>query len=376
VADNASTVKKHPSPAAAENRRHSPAIVAIAPQDFLLTLFSDNRSSWSDQQAQRVHMHRVSSKESSLRRRSGIRWGLCCLFQEEPIHFGVRQATHLAKFDRTRQLALLSATVLANGHALQAALAYCGRNGIGAFRVNSRIFPLKTHPQVGYRLEDLPDHVAIEQVYRHAGHTAAHRDIRLSFHPDQFTLLSSPDAGVTARSLAELTYQAEVAALIGADVITLHGGGAYGDKRTALHRVAARLERLPDPIRSRLALENDDRVYTPADLLPVCAATSTPFVYDVHHHRCLADGRIVEEVTERALATWSREPLFHLSSPKDGWQSTNPRPHHDFIDPADMPPCWRPLPITVEVEAKAKEVALRRLRTDLALGPALPGSSE
>ena len=40
---------------------------------------------------------------------NGIRWGLCCLFKEEPIHFGVRQAVHLAKFDRRHQLTLLVA---------------------------------------------------------------------------------------------------------------------------------------------------------------------------------------------------------------------------------------------------------------------------
>lgn len=299
---------------------------------------------------------------------SAIRWGLCCLFKEEPIHFAIRQARYLAQFERGRQLTLLAETILANGRALLAAVAYCGRNAIGAFRVNSRIFPLKTHPQIGYHLTDLPDYPAIEQVYRQVAQSAVQQHIRLTFHPDQFTLLSSPDAGVTALSLAELSYHAEVAGYIGADVITLHGGGAYGDKRSALARLATAIERLPDPIRSRLALENDDRVYTPADLLPVCLATGTPMVYDVHHHRCLADGLPVADVTQRALATWSREPLFHLSSPKDGWRSTNPRPHHDFIDPGDLPPCWLSLRITVEVEAKAKEVALRQLQRDLIKG--------
>lgn len=298
-------------------------------------------------------------------RHTGIRWGLCCLFRDEPIHFGIRQAAHLGRFERSRQLALLSATILANGQALEAAIDYCGRNHIGAFRVNSRIFPLKTHPRLGYHLADLPDAAAIAATYGRAGSRAAELDIRLSFHPDQFTLLASPNEDVTARSLDELMYHAEVADLIGADVITLHAGGAYGDKQTALGRLAGRIDRLPDAVRSRLALENDDRIYTPADLLPLCAATSVPFVYDVHHHRCLADGLSIEEVTERALATWTKEPLFHLSSPKVGWHGGNPRPHHDFIDTNDLPPCWLPLAITVEVEAKAKEAALRRLHHDL-----------
>ena len=294
-------------------------------------------------------------------RGKGIRWGLCCLFVNEPIRFGVRTAAHLKKFDRARQLALLAESVLANGRALVQAIEFCHTAGIGAFRVNSRIFPLKTHPEVGYRLVDLPGHAAIEAVYRLAGETAARLDIRLSLHPDQFTLLSSPDEGVTARSVAELVYQAGVAERIGADAITLHGGGAYGDRRAALARLEANLERLPETVRSRLVLENDDRIYTPADLLPLCARTGLPFVYDVHHHRCHPDGQSIEAVTEQALATWLREPLFHLSSPRDGWQGANPRPHHDYIDPGDLPACWVGRQLTVEVEAKAKELALQRL---------------
>ena len=53
-------------------------------------------------------------------------------------------------------------------------------------------------------------------------------------------------------------------------------------------------------MRSRLTLENDDKVYTPADLLPVCTEMKVPLVYDVHHHRCLPDGLSVEAATEKA----------------------------------------------------------------------------
>lgn len=309
---------------------------------------------------------KAASEAETVRRRQGIRWGLCCLFKQEPIHFGIRQATHLARFDRAHQLQMLSATVRANGTALIQAIEFCSRSGIGAFRINSRIFPLKTHPQVGYRLEQLPEHSEIIKIYQQAGLMAERLDVRLSFHPDQFTLLSSPDEGVTARSFMELEYQAEVASLVGADVITLHGGGGYGDKQSALQRLVRNIDLLSEPVRSRLVLENDDRVYTPADLLPVCEQTGIPFVYDVHHHRCLPDGLSVLEVTGRALACWTGEPLFHLSSPKNGWQSTNPRPHHDFIDTQDLPQQWLTLPITVEVEAKAKELALNQLQADLA----------
>ena len=37
-------------------------------------------------------------------------------------------------------------------------------------------------------------------------------------------------------------------------------GGRYGDKKKTLVRLAEEIERLPEAIRSRLTLENDDRV--------------------------------------------------------------------------------------------------------------------
>mgnify|MGYP001136138329 CR=1 FL=1 len=88
-------------------------------------------------------------------------------------------------------------------------------------------------------------------------------------------------------------------------------------------------------------------------------------MYDVHHHRCLPDGSSVEATTELALGTWNREPLFHLSSPKNGWESGNPAHHHDYINADDFPVCWKNLDITVEVEAKAKELAVLKLMQDL-----------
>jgi len=116
-------------------------------------------------------------------------------------------------------------------------------------------------------------------------------------------------------------------------------------------------------VRRRLSLENDDRVYTPADLLPVCRDLRLPLVYDVHHHRCLPDGVGIEETTAAVLTTWDREPLFHVSSPRDDGRSL--REHHDYIRPPDVPPSWLGLDITMDVEAKAKELAVARLMRDL-----------
>jgi UV DNA damage endonuclease len=110
--------------------------------------------------------------------------------------------------------------------------------------------------------------------------------------------------------------------------------------------------------RARLTVENDDKIYTPADLLPLCRAEGLPLVYDVHHHRCHGDELTELEATKQATATWNREPLFHISSPREGWDGPKPERHHDFIDPNDFPQCWFKRDLTVEVEAKARELAV------------------
>jgi len=294
-----------------------------------------------------------------------IRLGLCCIFRKEPIKFRRTTAKHMAKFDRHAQLAHIAALCGHNAQALLQALRFCRDHGIKAFRVNSQILPLKTHPDAGYHIQDLPGYQEIIASFRMCGAFCLNNDIRTSLHPDQFILLSSPNPEVTRKSLAELVYQAEVAEWLCADVINIHGGGAYGKKPEALQRLVKQIKALPQAVRTRLTLENDDRVYTPRDLLPVCAETGTPLVYDVHHHRCLPDGLDVDKATELALQTWQREPLFHLSSPLNGWDGKGINKHHDYINPRDFPKRWLGLDITVEVEAKAKELAVLQLKQDL-----------
>jgi UV DNA damage endonuclease len=228
-----------------------------------------------------------------------------------------------------------------------------------------------THPDVGYSLEELPDSDLVMLMLEKVRHVTVVNDIRLSFHPDQFVVLSSPHPAVVTNSIRELEYQAQLAEAVGADVINIHAGGVYGDKLAALRRFCQVFPGLPDSVKSRLTLENDDVSYTVRDLLPVCEMLSIPLVYDVHHHRCNADGLSVEEATRLAGETWQRlgrEQYCHISSPRAGWEGGNHRPHGDYIDPVDFPGCWLGREMTVDVEAKAKELAVVRLMDDLKKG--------
>ena len=299
-----------------------------------------------------------------------LRLGLCCTFLQEPIKFRTTTAAYLQRLKERGEdpLTFLAELIAANIAALGQAVDYCAQRGIGSFRVNSQFLPLYTHPSASYTLEDLPGGGALLRNLSDIGSKRNACGLRLTFHPDQFVVLNSPHAAVVQASLAELEYQAMVAGLIGADVICIHGGGVYGDKNAALQRLRAVLKDLSPNAYKLLAFENDDKSYTPRDLLPLCEECDLPFIYDVHHHRCCRDNWTEEQVTRLACASWNREPLFHLSSPLGGWESKKPLAHADFIDARDVPSCWLDLTAaTIEVEAKAKESAVEQLRQDLTL---------
>jgi UV DNA damage endonuclease len=310
-----------------------------------------------------------------------IRWGLCCQFVDADIKF--RSATHryvmgLSPAERREYLAQIAWD---NAEALTQAVEQCHRLGIGAFRINSQVLPLATHPVSGYTLGDLDDHVGLlEDAFGHVRPLARELGVRLSFHPDQFVVLNSERPSVLEASVRELEMQAVVSELVGADTITLHVGGATGGCEAALDRLRRGIERLSPRARARLAFENDDRLFAPADLLPLCRDMNVALVYDSHHHRCHPDALTVEEASLRAAETWTgrdlalgpfaREPYFHVSSPRDGWDARNPRPHADRVDPADVPRVWEMLDLTVDVEAKEKERAVLALMAALGVPPA------
>lgn len=300
-----------------------------------------------------------------------MRLGLCCLFKQEKITFRTTTAKALLAMSRCDQLRKLSGICHGNALNLLQAVQACHERGIGAFRIMSPLFPRMTHPEVGYGVAELPDGDAIRQLLGTVRSFARQQDLRLSFHPDQFVVLSSPQPAVVASSIRELEYQAGLAEAVGADVINIHAGGVYGDKLSALERFSQVFADLPEAVRTRLTLENDDQSYTVRDLLPVCTRHSIPLVYDVHHHRCNPDGLSIQEATQLAAETWQtsgREQYCHLSSPRAGWGGGDPKPHADYIDRADVPPCWLERAMTVDIEAKAKELAIVRLMTELKRG--------
>ena len=182
-------------------------------------------------------------------------------------------------------------------------------------------------------------------------------------HPDQFVVLSSDSAGVVANSVKILQMHADIMDLLRQPrspwaLLEIHGGKA-GRADALVERIAA----LPDAIRLRLGLENDEYAYSAAEIHAVCARSGVPMVFDAHHnivHEGLSsyDDPSVAEMLDKARATWAdpAQQLVHISN---GRTSFNDRQHADLIDV--MRACYAHAPY-IEIEAKAKDEAIQRLR--------------
>jgi UV DNA damage endonuclease len=270
---------------------------------------------------------------------------------------------------------------------LEAIIERLDRLDIRMYRMASALAPYATHPE-------LPQfHGQIEECaaeLARVGAIARDRDIRLSFHPGQYTVLNSERDDV--RSLAAREVETMSALLDGMGcgrdaVVVLHVGGAAGGRAAAFDRFERGLELVGDAGRRRLVIENDDRVFSLSDVLALHERTSLPVVWDVLHHHCQNPDRVPDEDALRAaLSTWPSGvvPKIHFSSPKTAVEQRRERrgrrvvtrfvlpplrAHADMIDPIAFEEFLRGaadgLRFDVLLEAKAKDLALITLRDHL-----------
>ncbi len=240
---------------------------------------------------------------------------------------------------RTFRLASLSeerlyATVDGNLRCLEEIVCWNVAHGLLFLRITSDLVPLASHPEnrVPWAGEFAPRFAEIGALIRGHG-------MRISMHPGQYTVLSSPRREVTEAARADLAYHAQVLDLLGLDrtaKVQIHVGGAYGDRRAAAARFAAAVEALPPRVRERLIVENDERLYTFTDVLDLHRMTGLPVVFDAFHHALNGDGRSLGEALAAQAETWGREdglPIVDYSSPlPDG----RPGSHAHTLDEEDF----------------------------------------
>ncbi|WP_053216995.1 UV DNA damage repair endonuclease UvsE [Virgibacillus senegalensis] len=249
------------------------------------------------------------------------------------------------------------------------ALHYNIAHGIDIYRMSSSLVPLATHPEVNW------DFVTpFRGLFKEIGALVKKHSLRVSFHPNQFTLFTSPQEHVTDNAIIDMTYHYDMLEAMGLHkeaTMNIHVGGAYGNKQEAIERFDRNFVKLDGDIRRQTTLENDDKTYTAEETLQICEKHGVPFVFDYHHHWANPGEGAYQELLPRIFATWDGtgfRPKFHLSSPKS---KKLYRAHADYVEKDFAMNFINALKAhgasaDIMIEAKAKEKAALKLVEELA----------
>jgi UV DNA damage endonuclease len=271
---------------------------------------------------------------------------------------------------------------------LDAILTHLDDHAIGMYRMATALAPYASHPDLP-QFRDQPK--ACAERLAEVGARARALGVRLSTHPGQYTVLNSENETVQRLAVDEIEVQAELLDGMGLGpeaVVVLHVGGAAGGVPAGLDRFERGFARLSAAARARVVVENDDRSFGTADVLRLAGRIGRPMVWDVLHHHCHDPDRIPDrEALALAVATWAPgvRPKVHFSTPRTAVGERRRRvgrrverslvlpplrAHADLIDPIAFAhfatETARGLDADVMLEAKAKDLALLRLREQLA----------
>jgi len=239
---------------------------------------------------------------------------------------------------------------------------------IQLYRLSSSIAPLSTHPEVNWDFVE-----PFRQEWLELGNLIKKTKMRVSFHPNQYTLFTSTRKEVTDNAVIDMDYHYRMLEAMGLEdegIINIHIGGAYGDKEETIKRFHKNLKKLPQHIKNRMTLENDDKTYTTDETLAVCLKEDIPLVFDYHHHMANCCVTPLEKSLPMIFKTWERvglRPKIHISSPKSEKEF---RPHADYVDLEFIMPLLellRSLKVDVDfmIEAKKKDQAALKLVEDV-----------
>ena len=259
------------------------------------------------------------------------------------------------------------------GYASQLALKNCKdlfeivkwnkKNYFNFFRVSSDMFPWCSE----YKLVDLPDYSRIALILSNIGQYVAKHNLRITSHPGPFNVLTSPKKNVVEKCIHDLSIHGETFDLMNLsktpyNKINIHIGGAYGDKKLAMERFCRNFNLLPESVKDRLTVENDDResLYSVKDLYEgVYKKIGIPIVFDYHHHKFCNGGLTEKEALNLACKTWGIiKPVIHYSESKSieyKDSSIKPQAHSDYV--YDYINTYG-YSLDIMIEAKHKELAV------------------
>ena len=272
----------------------------------------------------------------------------------------------LPKGDRIEKLKEVTSQNLINTKRI---LHYNIAHEMKLYRFSSSLVPLATHPEVEW------DFITpFKEEWKELGELVKKNQLRTSFHPNQFTLFTSPKDDITKNAVRDMEFHyamLEAMGIVQQSIINIHIGGAYGDKEKTLQRFHENFKQLPDTIKKRTTLENDDKTYNIKETLLTCEQERVPMILDFHHHLANDGGHDLSDYLERIFLTWQVSdliPKVHLSSPKS---EKTFRSHADFVSLDFIRPFLNIAKelnqdFDVMIEAKQKDLAMQKLVEDIA----------
>jgi UV DNA damage endonuclease len=247
---------------------------------------------------------------------------------------------------------------------------------IQVYRLSSKLIPLIGHDL----LEDWDPIAILAAEFEEVGDYAKQNEMRISFHPDHFIVLSTHRPDVLDKSIADLERHAAMLDAMGLGPeakCNIHIGGSYGDKEKAGERFITHFMMLRPEIQKRITLENDDKTFTALETVEIAELVGAPMVLDIHHHQVNNDGEEAVQLWPRIQKTWlntvnsdqtvgaapTLPPKIHASSPKS---EKEPRSHADYIEANPLLAFLRDIAavtpnLDIMIEAKMKDQALLQL---------------
>lgn len=301
---------------------------------------------------------------------SDIRLGYACInmeLQESKDKVQCSRGMIRRTFDK-QGLPGASKLALQNVTDLARVIKWNNNMGIKVFRITSCLFPWGSE----YALEQLPDFERIAKALAHAGKLARDGGQRLSFHPGQFNILTSPKEDVVKNSYGDLEMHGKIFDLMGMprdhwSKINIHIGASYGDRPSAIDRWCRNFEGLSESVRSRLTVENDDRpnLYSTKMLYEgIYKRVGVPVVFDSLHHQCGPQDVSHAEAISMAVETWPAgiRPVCHHSDSRlrhegDGTVNSHTDWYYTAFDACGFG-------VDVMLESKMKERALFKYLKD------------
>lgn len=240
------------------------------------------------------------------------------------------QTFRLASYSEDR----FERTVTSNLACLLEILQFNVRHRLLFFRIPSQLIPFASHPICQFTWEN-----KFSKIFKTIGNFIKQNNIRISMHPDQFVVINSLSEEIFERSKNELIYHTKVLDLLGLDKshkIQIHVGGSYNDKSSSIHRFIDRYQQLPQNVKARLVIENDEWKYSIQDCCFISSKTDIPVLFDSFHHSILNNGESMVQALQLAAKTWQKNdgvPMIDYSS-----QQKNKRKgtHTETIDLVDF----------------------------------------